>query len=62
MLSSTFIPEVVAKFLADESVKSRLLAEQQWMEGRAAYTWARAVETARFIRRLDPGIQRIQNE
>ncbi len=53
MLSS--LAEVVAKFLADESVKSRLLAEQQWMEGRPAYTWARAIETARFIRRLDAG-------
>jgi len=57
LFQDAFIPEVVAKFLADESVKSRLLAEQQWMEGRAAYTWARAIETARFIRRLDPGIQ-----
>lgn len=47
--------EVVAEFLADESVKSRLLAEQQWMEGRPAYTWARAVETARFVRRLGAG-------
>ena len=45
----------MAEFLADESVKSRLLAEQQWMEGRPAYTWARAVETARFIRRLGAG-------
>ncbi|CAK9019640.1 unnamed protein product [Durusdinium trenchii] len=44
--------EVVAEFLADESVKSRLLAERQWMEGRSTYTWARAVETAKFIRRL----------
>ena len=43
---------MVAEFLADESVKSRLLAERQWMEGRSTYTWARAVETAKFIRRL----------
>ncbi|CAJ1340644.1 unnamed protein product [Effrenium voratum] len=47
--------EVVAQFLADESVKSRLLTEKQWMEGRQGYSWARAVETARFIRRLGAG-------
>lgn len=48
--------EVVAEFLADESVKSRLLADQLWVEEQRAngkgYSWARALETAKFIRRL----------
>lgn len=59
--------EVVADFLADESVKSRLLADQHWAErqrtgqgsahgsGSAGFTWSRAAETARFIRRLGAG-------
>ncbi|CAE8687170.1 unnamed protein product, partial [Polarella glacialis] len=84
--------EVVAEFLGDESVKSRLLADRQWLEGnknnknnnnsnnnnnnsnnnnnnnnknsnnnnhnnnskisKPGYTWARAMETARFVQRL----------
>ncbi|CAE7467141.1 WASHC4, partial [Symbiodinium pilosum] len=47
--------EVVAEFLADESVKSRLLADKQWMQGRSCYTWARGVESAKIIRRLGAG-------
>ncbi|CAE7205665.1 Washc4, partial [Symbiodinium necroappetens] len=46
---------VVAEFLADESVKSRLLADKQWMQGRSCYTWARGVESAKVIRRLGAG-------
>eukprot|EP00931_Biecheleriopsis_adriatica_P019704 TRINITY_DN13361_c0_g1_i2.p1 TRINITY_DN13361_c0_g1~~TRINITY_DN13361_c0_g1_i2.p1 ORF type:complete len:1202 (+),score=292.24 TRINITY_DN13361_c0_g1_i2:38-3643(+) len=47
--------EVIAEFLADESVKSRLLADQTWLEGQTCYTWARALDTARFMRRLGAG-------
>ena len=36
--------QVVAEFLADESVKSRLLAEQQFMASRSSYDFARAME------------------
>jgi len=47
--------EVVAEFLSDEQVKSRLLADRKWMEGRLCYTWAHATETARYLRRLGAG-------
>lgn len=48
--------EVVTEFLADESVKSRLLSDAGWLESERAshrgYTFARALETAKFIRRV----------
>ena len=43
---------MVAEFLADESVKSRLLSEQQWMASQKSYDFARAMEAQRFLRRL----------
>jgi len=48
--------EVVAEFLSDESVKSRMLADAFYMEQRkakkAGYEWSHAMQTARFMRNL----------
>eukprot|EP00929_Paragymnodinium_shiwhaense_P087037 TRINITY_DN47360_c0_g1_i1.p1 TRINITY_DN47360_c0_g1~~TRINITY_DN47360_c0_g1_i1.p1 ORF type:complete len:1285 (+),score=290.81 TRINITY_DN47360_c0_g1_i1:32-3856(+) len=48
--------EIVVGFLANEAVRSRLLADQIWMQEQLAakkgYSWNRALETARHIRRL----------
>merc|ERR1712137_336273 len=41
--------------MGDENIKSRLLSDEQWLllqSGRKEYTWDRAEETLRFIRRL----------
>lgn len=44
--------EVVVEFLNDEAVKSRMLTDKQWLVDQRTYTWSRAVETARFVRKL----------